>query len=89
MHFPILLKLGKQITNDGLHMHIILFRDQLQDGRLVAILLRKRVPNNFSHMHGPILFNLGTSTVHDVKHVHLTLFCDLIKDGQLVDWRPF
>ena len=65
------------------------FQDQIQDGRLVAILLLKCLPNHFSDMHDPILFELGTSTVHDGKHVPLTLFCDLLKDGRLVDWRPF
>ena len=81
MQLPILLKLGTQIKNDGLHMHVIYFHDQIQDGRLVAILLLKCVPNHFSDIHGPILFKLGTITVHDGIYVQLTLFCDLIKDG--------
>ena len=59
MHLPMLFKPGTQIMNDGLHMHIILLRHQIQDGRLVAILLLKCVPNHFSDMHGPILFKLG------------------------------
>ena len=89
MHLPMLLKLGTQIKNDGLHMHIIFFRDHFQDGRLVPIFLLKCVPNHFSSVHGPILFKLGTSTDHDGIHMPLTIFCDLIKDGHLVDWRPF
>ena len=32
MHLPILFKLGTQIINNGLHMHVILFRDQIKDG---------------------------------------------------------
>uniref|UniRef100_A0A8C4QD06 Prostaglandin E2 receptor EP4 subtype n=1 Tax=Eptatretus burgeri TaxID=7764 RepID=A0A8C4QD06_EPTBU len=32
MHSPILFKLGTQIRNDGLHMCVMLFRDQIQDG---------------------------------------------------------
>ncbi len=89
MHLLILLKLCTQIRNDGLHMHIILFRDQIKDGRLVAILLLNRVPNHFLNMHGPILFKLGRSRVRDGIHMRLTLFCDLIKVAPLVDWRPF
>ena len=78
------------MLSDGFHMHyIIFFQDQIQDGRMVAILLLKRVPNHFSDMHGPILFKLGTSTVHDGIQVHFILFCDLIKDGRLLDWWPF
>ena len=87
VHLP-MFKLGTQIKNDSLHFHVsvIFFRDHIQDGRLMAILLLKCVPNHFSDMHGPILFKLGTSTAHDGIHIHLTLFCDLIKDGWLVDW---
>ena len=70
-------------------MHVILFHDMIQDDRLLAILLLKCVPNNFSDTHGLILFKLGTSIVHDGKHVPLTLFYGLIKDGRLVDCRPF
>ena len=70
-------------------MHAILFRDQIQDGRLAVILLLKRVPKHFSDMHGPILLKRGTNIVHDGIHKHMTLFRDLIKDGRLVDWRPF
>ena len=81
MHLPMLLKLGTQIMNDGLHMDVIFFRDQIQDGRLLAILLLKCVPNHFSDMRGPILFKLGTDTVHAGIHVKLTLFCNVIKDG--------
>ena len=65
------------------------FPEQIQDGRLVAILLLKCVPNHFSDMQGPILFKISTSTVDDGVHVPLTLFCNLIKDGRLVLWRPF
>ena len=62
------------------------FRDQFQDGRLVAILLLKCVPNHFSDMHGPILFNLGTSTVHDGIQVPSLYFVILFKmaTGRLV-----
>ena len=77
-----LFKFGTQIKNDGLHnMRVIFIRHQIQDGRLVAILLLKSVPNHFSLMNGPILLKLGTSTAHDGIHVLFTLFCDLIKDG--------
>ena len=61
--------------------HIDFGCGRIQDGRLVAILLLKRVPNHFSDMHGLILFKRGTSTVHDGIHLHLILVCDLIKDG--------
>ena len=85
-----LFKLGTQIMNDGLHMHVIFFfQDEIQDGRLVAILFLKCVPNHLSDMHGPILFKLSTSAAHDGLHEHLTLFCDMIKDGRLVDWWSF
>ncbi len=39
MHLPILFKFVAQIMNYGLHMLVILFQDQIQDGRLSAILL--------------------------------------------------
>ena len=42
MHLTILFKLGTQITNDGLHKHVIFFRDQVQDGWLAAILVGKK-----------------------------------------------
>jgi len=83
-----LFKLVKQIKNDGSRVHVILFRDHIQDGRLAAILLLERVPNPFSDVHGPTLFKLRTSTVHNGVHVLLTLFCDLNKDNQLEDWWP-
>ena len=70
--------------NDDLRMHIIFFRDHIQDGWLAAILLLNHVPNHFSAMHSPILFKRGTSTAHDGIHLHLALFCDPVKDGQLV-----
>ena len=89
MHLPILLKVGTQIKNDGLHMHAIsFFRYNIQDCQLAAILLLKCVPNHFSDIHRLILFKLGASTAHDGIHVHLTLFSNLIKDGRLVDWWP-
>ena len=56
MHLPILFKLGTQIMNDGLFMHVIIFWDNIQDGRLVAILLLNSVPSHFLDMQGPILF---------------------------------
>ena len=84
-----MFKLGTQMRNDGFHLHIMFFHDQVQNGRLAAILLLKCVPNHFSDMQGLILFKLGRSAVHDGVHVHLPLFCDLIKDGRLVDWWPF
>ena len=56
MHSLMLFNLGAQITNDCLHMHIVFFFwDHIQDARLVAILLLKRVPKYFSDIHGPIL----------------------------------
>ena len=67
--------------NNGLHMHAIFFQDQIQDGRLAAILLPKHVPNHFSDLHGEILFKHGTSTVNDGILLHITLFYDLIKHG--------
>jgi len=88
MHLSMSIKLGTQIRK-VLHVCVILFRDQMQDSRLAAILWLKCVPNYFSDMHGPILFKLGTSTVHDGIHMHLTLFCDLNKDDRLLGWRPF
>ena len=89
MYLPMSFKLGTHIKNDGLHKHVILFRDQMQDGRLASILLLKRVSNHFSEMHCSILFKLGKSTVRNDIHLHQTLFCDLIKDCQLVDRQPF
>ena len=83
MHLLMLLKFGTTIRNDGLQRHVIYFRDQIQDGRLVAILLLKCVPNHCSDLHGLILLKLATSTVHDGIHVLLNIFSDLIKDGQL------
>ena len=67
--------------HDGIQKHNILFRTDIKDGRLVAILLRKCVHNHFSDMRSLILFKLGINTVHDDIQVHLTLICDLIKDG--------
>ena len=55
-------------------MHFILFRDEIKECRLAAILLLKRVPNHFSDVHGPILFKLDISTIDDGIHAHLTLF---------------
>ena len=89
MHSLMLFKLGTRMKNDGLHTNFIYFRDQIQDGRLVAPLLLKRAHNHFSDTHSPILFKLATSTAHCGIYVHLTSFCDLIKDGRLVDLRPF
>ena len=87
-HLPILFKLGTQITNNGLHKHVIFFRDQIQDGLIEAISLLKRFHNHFSDMHGLILFKLSTSTVHEGIHVHLFIW-DLIKYGRPVDCRLF
>ena len=64
-------------------MHVIVFPEKIQDGRLTAILLLKSVPNHFSDVHGPILFKLGTSTENDGIHMPPSLFCDLIQDGRL------
>ena len=89
MSGSILLIIGTETTHDGIHMHVIFFQHQIQDGRLADILFLKSVPNHLSDMHGPILFKLGRRTVHDGIHVTLTLFCDLIKDGRLADWWPF
>ena len=89
MHLPLLFKLGIQIRNNVLHKGVNFFHDQLQDGRLVAILLLQCFPDHLSDMHGPILFKLSTSTVYDGIHMPATLFCDLIKDDRLVDWPSF
>ena len=89
MHLPMLFKLDREIKNNSLHKHVVYFGDQIQDGRLAAILLLKSVPNHFSDMHCPIFFKLGTSTACYGIHMDLTSFCDLFKDGRLVDWRPF
>ena len=51
-----------QIRNDGLHMYLILFQDSIQDDRLVAILLLKRVPNHFLIKHGPTSPSLGVDS---------------------------
>uniref|UniRef100_A0A8C4X054 Uncharacterized protein n=1 Tax=Eptatretus burgeri TaxID=7764 RepID=A0A8C4X054_EPTBU len=62
-------KLCAQMTNDGFHMHAVRFRDQIQDGRLAAILLLKRVHNHFSNIHGSILFKLGQSTAECIAGI--------------------
>ena len=41
MYGPILFKLGKKTTRDGVHKHLILFRDLTKDSRLAAILVVK------------------------------------------------
>ena len=41
---PILFVLCTQTTNDGVHMHVILFRDAIKDGRLAAFLVVKKTP---------------------------------------------
>ena len=89
MHLSNRFKLGRKRKNDGLHKHAIYFRDQIQDGQLVAILLLQCIANHFSDMYRPILFKCGTSTVHDGIHLYQTSFCDLIKDDRLVRWWPF
>ena len=77
-----LIKLGTQIRNDGLHMHVILFRDQIQDGRLPAILVVKKsdvehVLNHFSDMQLRMLFKLGTQIRNDGLHM-LVIFFNMI-----------
>ena len=88
IHLPMLFKFSKQIKNGASKVHVALFRDQIQNGLLAAILLLERVINHFSNMHGPILFKLGKITVHNDIYQYPTSFCDLIKGGQLVNWRP-
>ena len=39
---PILFVLGKKTTNESVHMHVILFRHQIQFGQLVDILVAKK-----------------------------------------------
>ena len=68
-----LFKLGRQIMNDGLYMHVIVFRDNIQDSRLVAILLLKSVPNHFPDMHGPILLKLDKChKCHKIMFLYVT-----------------
>ena len=43
MHLPMLFKLGTPMKNNGLHKYIILFRDQIKDGRLAVILVVKKI----------------------------------------------
>ena len=67
---PILFVLGTKTANDGIHMHVICFRHQFQDGRLPAILVVKKpnlehVLNYFSDMHLWMLFKLGTWKMND------------------------
>ena len=86
---PILFELGTKTTHDGPHKHVILFQDRIKDGRLVAILVLKKldvehVLNHFSDIHLP-MFKLGTQITNDGLHKHVTLFFrDQIQDGWLV-----
>ena len=89
MHLPILFELDTPLTNDGSHMHIISFRDQIQDGRLAAILVVKNagvehVLNHFSDTHVPMLFKLSRQIRNDGLHMHVILFRDQIQDVRLV-----
>ena len=42
MYGPILFVLDTNTTHDGVHMHVIFYRHQIQDGRLAAILVVKK-----------------------------------------------
>ena len=75
--------------NDGLHKHVILFRDQIQDDRLPAILVEKKPGvehflNHLSDMHLPILLKLGTQIRNDGLHKPDIFVLDQILDGWLV-----
>ena len=41
MYGQILFVLGTNTTHDGIHKHLIFFRDVIKDGRLAAILVIK------------------------------------------------
>ena len=83
-----------QTTHDGVLMHAIcFFRHQIQDGRLVAILVVKKTwcrtrPQRFlgyaCPWHTFNLFKLGTYLMNDGLHMHVIFLQDQIKDGRLV-----
>ena len=79
MYGPILFLLSRKITHVAIHMHIILFRDVIKDGRLEAILVVEKlgvehVLNHFSDMYLPMLFKLGTQIKNDSLHKHVNFF---------------
>ena len=75
--------------NDGLHMPDDFFRDQIQDGQLVAILIVKKtkpgikhVLNHFSDMHLPMLLKVGRHKTIDGLHMYARhFFGDQIQNG--------
>ena len=76
---PILFVLGTKTTDDGVHMHLIFFRHQIQYGRLAAILVVKKpnvknVLNHISDKQLPMLFKLGTQITNDSSHMHVIYF---------------
>ena len=71
---PILFKLGMLVVHGGLLMHVIFFRDLIQNGRLAAILF-------FVFVLLECFFNktcikVVTEKNHDNIHVHVKFFFD-------------
>ena len=66
MNGQILFVLGTNTTNDGIHMHIILLRDVIKDGRLVAILVVKNnlMLNTFSTISRTCIYQCCSNLAH-------------------------
>ena len=64
-------------------MHVYLFRDTIEYGRLAAILLRFLMFfNYYSNILEPILFKLGTKNKYYGLHMHDNLCRDTIQYGR-------
>ena len=87
-----LLKLGTHVRNDGLRMHVICFRDQIQYGRLAAIFFLKHVSNSFLNVCRPNSFKLGKchkcSFMSRDRSSRLHIHANLVNMGYpFTDWR--
>ena len=78
---PILFKLGLLVVHGGLLMHVIFFRDSIQNGRLAAILFLVFVLSEC--FFSTICVKVVTEKKHDDIHVHVKFFFDPVIFGRL------
>ena len=68
MYGPILFTLDTKTTHDGLHMHIVLFRNAIKDGRLADILVVKKP--NVEHVLNRLFFGHSFTDVDQKWYTH-------------------
>ena len=73
---PILFKLGMLVVHGGGLMHVIFFRDLIQNGRLAAILFFVFVLLECFFIFNTICVKVVTEKKHDNIYVNVKLFFD-------------